>query len=59
MTGSGDSTPQTFRMYVGGAWTDATGGKTYDIVNPATEEVIARAPDATRESDRRGAPCLR
>jgi aldehyde dehydrogenase (NAD+) len=41
-------TPQTFRLYIDGAWTDATGGKTYDVVNPATEEVIARAPNASR-----------
>src|SRR5215470_6943999 len=39
--------PPTFRMYVDGTWTDATGGKTYDIINPATEEVIARAPSAS------------
>ena len=38
---------QMFRMYVDGTWTDASGGKTYDIVNPATEAVIARAPNAT------------
>ncbi len=40
--------PQTFRLYIDGAWTSAGGGATYDIVNPATEEVIARAPNATR-----------
>lgn len=39
--------PQTFRLYVDGAWTDASGGKTYDIINPATEAVIARAPNAS------------
>ena len=41
------STAQTFKLYIDGTWTDATGGKTYDIVNPATEAVIARAPNAT------------
>ena len=41
-------TPPTFRLYIDGTWTDATGGKTYDVVNPATEEVIARAPNAAR-----------
>jgi acyl-CoA reductase-like NAD-dependent aldehyde dehydrogenase len=37
----------TYRLYIDGAWSDAGGGRTYDIVNPATEEVIARAPDAS------------
>jgi aldehyde dehydrogenase (NAD+) len=37
----------TFRLYIDGAWTDAAGGATYDVVNPATEDVIARAPNAS------------
>jgi len=45
---SASAAPQTFRMYIDGAWTPAAGGKTYDIVNPATEDVIARAPNAAR-----------
>ena len=40
--------PQTFRLYIDGTWASATGGAAYDIVNPANEEVIARAPNATR-----------
>ncbi len=31
-------------MLIDGEWTDAKSGKTYDIVNPATEEVFAQAP---------------
>lgn len=38
----------TFRLYIDGVWTDASGGAAYDIINPATEEVMARAPNATR-----------
>lgn len=38
----------TWRLYIDGTWTDASGAKTYDIVNPATEEVIARAPNGSR-----------
>jgi acyl-CoA reductase-like NAD-dependent aldehyde dehydrogenase len=34
-------------MYIDGAWTDARDGATYDIPNPANEEVIARAPNAS------------
>jgi aldehyde dehydrogenase (NAD+) len=37
----------TYRLYIDGKWSDASGGKTYPIVNPATEEIIARAPDAS------------
>ena len=40
-------TPPTYRLYIDGSWTDAQGGATYDVINPATEEVIARAPSAT------------
>jgi acyl-CoA reductase-like NAD-dependent aldehyde dehydrogenase len=34
------------QLLVGGKWVAASGG-TYEIVNPATEEVIGEAPDAT------------
>ncbi|MHB8220017.1 MAG: aldehyde dehydrogenase family protein [Acidimicrobiales bacterium] len=34
------------QLLIGGAWVDASGG-TYDVVNPATEEVVAVAPNAT------------
>ena len=40
------------RMLVGGRWVEATGGRTYDIPNPATEEIIGHAPDASREDMR-------
>ena len=33
---------------MGGKWVDASGG-TYEIVNPATEEVVGHAPNATPE----------
>lgn len=38
----------TYRMYIDGAWTDASGGAAFDVINPATEAVIAKAPDASR-----------
>jgi acyl-CoA reductase-like NAD-dependent aldehyde dehydrogenase len=34
-------------MYIDGAWCDANGGATYDLPNPATEETVARVPNAT------------
>lgn len=37
-----------FGLYMDGAWSTAAGGATYDIVNPATEQVIARAANASR-----------
>jgi succinate-semialdehyde dehydrogenase / glutarate-semialdehyde dehydrogenase len=37
------------RMYVGGTWVDATGGKTMQVANPATGELLAELPDASRD----------
>ncbi len=36
------------QLLVGGKWVDASGG-TYEIVNPATEEPVGRAPDGTAD----------
>jgi aldehyde dehydrogenase (NAD+) len=38
----------THRLYVDGAWVDSDGAETLDTINPATEDVIARVPVATR-----------
>ncbi|MEU8881991.1 aldehyde dehydrogenase family protein [Streptomyces hydrogenans] len=35
------------KLYIGGAWTEPDGGH-YEIVNPATEEVVGLAPEASR-----------
>jgi betaine-aldehyde dehydrogenase len=32
--------------YIDGRWVDAAGGERFDVVNPATAEVIATAPDS-------------
>ncbi len=40
----------SYKMWIGGKWVDADSKKTYAIVNPATEEEIARVPLAG-ESD--------
>jgi acyl-CoA reductase-like NAD-dependent aldehyde dehydrogenase len=34
------------QLFIGGKWVDASGG-TYDVVNPATEEVVGSAPNGT------------
>jgi len=36
------------KLLIGGSWVEASGG-TYDVVNPATEEVVGAAPEATRQ----------
>jgi betaine-aldehyde dehydrogenase len=33
-----------YQMYIDGRWTDAVNGETSDVVDPASEEVIARVP---------------
>ena len=37
---------RNFQMYIDGHWTDASGGETYDVVDPSSEEVIAHVPRA-------------
>ncbi|MEX3504641.1 NAD-dependent succinate-semialdehyde dehydrogenase [Corynebacterium sp. LK2510] len=37
------------RLYIGGEWRDGSAGETYDVVNPATEEVLATMASGTRE----------
>ena len=34
------------QLFIGGKWVGASGG-TYEVVNPATEEVVGTAPNAT------------
>jgi len=36
------------QLFIGGEWRDAAGGKTIEVVNPATEEVIAEVASADR-----------
>src|SRR5712691_11581514 len=41
------------QILVGGAWTDAASGETMEVLNPATEEVIAEVPRCgTEDVDR-------
>lgn len=39
---------QDVRLHIGGQWRMAQGGKTLDIINPATEEVIGKLAHASR-----------
>ena len=35
-----------YQMYIDGRWTDAASGETYEVTDPASEEVIAHVPKA-------------
>ncbi len=48
-----------YQMFVGGQWTDATGGETQAVVNPATGEVIAEVPKATEADVERAVAAAR
>lgn len=39
---------QTFRLFIDGEWVEPAAGR-YDVVNPATEEVVGQAPEASRQ----------
>ncbi|MDQ1046428.1 aldehyde dehydrogenase family protein [Streptomyces sp. V4I2] len=39
------------RLFVGGAWIEPDGGH-YEVVDPATEETVGRAPEASRDQVR-------
>ncbi|WP_067928771.1 NAD-dependent succinate-semialdehyde dehydrogenase [Alicyclobacillus shizuokensis] len=39
----------TYQNYIGGEWTNGFAKETFDVVNPATEQVVATVPNATPE----------
>jgi 1-pyrroline dehydrogenase len=43
------------RMFINGEWVDSAGGETTQVINPATEEVIADVPKGTAEDADRAA----
>src|SRR5262245_8645263 len=50
----GDRTMTTAKkMLIDGKWTDASNGATYAVPNPATEDPVGSAPDATVDDMRR------
>ncbi|GGK72410.1 NAD-dependent succinate-semialdehyde dehydrogenase [Ornithinimicrobium pekingense] len=40
------------QLFVAGRWVDATGGATFEVVNPATGEVVREVADATPQDGR-------
>ena len=51
MTTTSES-PTAYQTYIDGRWLEARDGAVHDVINPATEEVIATVPDAGREEMR-------
>ena len=49
----------TYQQYIDGEWVGAENGETYDVINPSTEEVMARAPAGTRADARRAIAAAR
>ena len=52
----------TYEQYIDGEWAGAEDGRTYEVINPSTEEVMARCASPARgqtrsaQSQRQGAP---
>ena len=46
------------KLYVNGEWVEATGGATFEVKNPATGEVVARAVRIARDVAKRRAVCV-
>ncbi|MGH3001715.1 MAG: aldehyde dehydrogenase family protein [Gaiellaceae bacterium] len=48
-----ESDTREVRQFIGGEWVDASGGATFDDLDPFTGDVVARVPAGTREDARR------
>ncbi len=40
---------RTYQLYINGEWVDSKSGRTFPVYDPASEEVIARVPEANAE----------
>jgi aldehyde dehydrogenase (NAD+) len=49
----------TYQQYIDGAWVDAASGDTYEVINPSTEEVVARVPSGGRADAARAVAAAR
>ncbi len=50
---------KSYRMYIDGSWVDSSSKETFDVLNPATEEVIAKVPKGTKEDARKAVDAAR
>ncbi|MBI2675159.1 MAG: aldehyde dehydrogenase family protein [Candidatus Aenigmarchaeota archaeon] len=48
-----------YGMYIDGVWSGSSSGETFDVLNPATEDVIAKVPKGTVEDARRSIDAAR
>ncbi len=44
--------PEDYHMFIGGKWASSSSRETFNVINPATEQTIARVPMGTREDVR-------
>ena len=44
---------KSLQHYIGGEWIDATGGATFDVLNPLDDSLYARAAKGTGEDIRK------
>jgi betaine-aldehyde dehydrogenase len=46
--------PEQLKLYINGEWIDSSNPELFDVINPANQEVIAKAPKATKEEVEQG-----
>jgi acyl-CoA reductase-like NAD-dependent aldehyde dehydrogenase len=51
--GSQELKPEHFRMYIDGEWVESCSEDRSNVINPATEEIIATVPKGTREDTKK------
>ena len=49
MPGGVKSEVRTYQFYINCEWVEGKSGKTFPVYDPATEEVIAQAPDGNAD----------
>jgi succinate-semialdehyde dehydrogenase / glutarate-semialdehyde dehydrogenase len=42
------TTETSYKLFIGGEWSESVSGRTFEVINPANHQVIATLPDATR-----------
>jgi betaine-aldehyde dehydrogenase len=50
---------RTYQMFIAGEWVDSSSGETSEVIDPSTEEVVARVPKATVDDAERAIQAAR